>query len=442
MITTFVFTTWLTSSAFAPTDIAEQAANTSDPGHATAKLEVAGIIATHTTWLSWGTALAGLAIALIAPVLGARADAGGRRKLWLGINTTAVVILSMLLFFVTPDQENLSGNVVLGIVILAAGNIFFELASVNYNAMLNQISTPTNRGRISGIGWGAGYLGGIVLLVIVYFGLVEPEVGVFGITGENGLDIRVAVLFSALWFAAFAIPVFRAVPEQPSVATVPPTIMASYRKVGADIARLWRTDRTTLRFLFSAAIYRDGLAGVFLYGGILASGTFGFTSGEVILFAIGANVVSGIATIVFGFLEDRVGARLVIIGSLLGMIVSGLVVFLGHNGGPTIFWIFGLMLCIFVGPVQSASRSTVSRLATPTTEGELFGLYAMTGRVVSFLAPLSFGVMVAIFDEQRFGILGLIAILAVGLVLVWPLNLMGRDRSTAHRAPIERHITD
>lgn len=426
VITTFVFTTWITSRSFVPDELVTQETQ----GNAQATAEVAAVMAEHTTWLSWGTAVAGVAIALAAPVLGARADASGRRRLWLGINTTVVVVLSALLVLINPDATNQAHQVMIGVGLLSLGNIFFELASVNYNAMLNQISTPHNRGRISGLGWGAGYLGGIVLLLIVFTAFINPDVGLFGVTSDGGWDVRLSVLLAAVWFALWAIPVFFAVPHHQAPVSVPPTIRASYVKVARDVASLWRNERTTMRFLIAAAIYRDGLAGVFLYGGLIASTVFGFSPSQVIMFAIAANVVSGVATMIFGFIEDTVGPRVVILVSLIGMIVSGFAVFVGSDSGQGVFWVGGLFLCVFVGPAQSASRSTVSRLARPTMEGELFGLYAMTGRVVSFLAPLAFGVMVALFGDNRFGVLGLVLILLLGVILVWPLRLT--EHTTPH----------
>ncbi|WP_019146793.1 MFS transporter [Timonella senegalensis] len=432
VVTTFVFSTWITSKAFVPTELAD-AYDTS----LVARDQVDSIIATHSTWLSWGSAAAGIAIALLAPILGSRADAGGRRKLWLGINTGVVVVLMAMIFFVVPDQDNLSRNVVFGIVLLGLGNIFFELASVNYNSMLNQITTKENRGRISGIGWGAGYLGGIVLLFVLLVGFINPDVGWFGVTGENSLNIRAALLLSAVWFAVFAIPVFLAVPEKPAEATHKPLgVKGSYQKVIRDVKHLWHNDRQVLRFLFASAIFRDGLAGAFAFGGIIAQGTFGFTASTVIVFAIVANVVSGIATIASGFLEDKIGAKRIIVFSLAGMVISALAIFFLHDAGTIWFWIFGSILCVFVGPIQSASRATVSRMATPNTEGELFGLYAMTGRVVSFLAPAMFGLLVAIFGRQYWGILGLALVLALGLALTLPLQF-DRERGAQDEVPAQ-----
>lgn len=420
VVTTFVFATWLMSSAFVDPELVKL----SDTS-ATALAEVKAVQAEHNTWLSWAVTAAGIVIAVLAPVLGSRADSAGRRKLWLGINSAVVLAATFGLFFIRPDVSNQAQMVVIALVILAIGNIAFELASVNYNSMLNQISTPANRGRISGIGWGAGYIGGIVLLAILLVGFVMIDgTGWFGVTEENGQNIRVAMIFAAMWWLIFAIPVFFAVPEKrTSQKHKPLGVVDSYKKVGRDVAKLWRTDRNVLKFLFASAIFRDGLAAVFAFGGLIASGVFGFSATTVVIFAIVANVIAGIGTISFGFIEDKLGGKTVIVWSLIGMCVSAIVIFLFHEQGAIVFWIFGSLLCIFVGPVQSASRSTVSRLAKPELEGELFGLYAMTGRVVSFLAPALYGLMISIFKSQIYGILGIMIVLLAGLILVLPLNL-------------------
>ncbi|MEK8228947.1 MFS transporter [Oerskovia sp. M15] len=149
---------------------------------------------------------------------------------------------------------------------------------------------------------------------------------------------------------------------------------------------MWRTRRSTLGYLVASAVYRDGLAGVFTFGAVIASGTFGFSASEVIVFAIAANVVAGLSTIAAGWLDDRIGPRRVILGSLVGLVVSGTAVFVLHDGGAKVFWVWGLLLCAFVGPAQSASRALLGRISDEGREAEAFGLYATTGRAASFLA--------------------------------------------------------
>lgn len=395
VITTFVFTVYLTSDAFG-----EEAAVSAQ--------------------LGWALGAAGLLIAILAPVTGQRSDSSGRRKFWLAVNTYIVVGITAAMFFVEPDPSFLW----LGLLLIAAGNIFFEFAGVNYNAMLAQVSTPKTIGRVSGIGWGLGYLGGIVLLLIVYFGLIQPEVGIFGITGDDGMDIRATVLISAAWFGLFALPVLLFVPEYKGVGARREKVgfLASYPRLFSDIKKLWNESRQTVYFLMASAVFRDGLAGVFTFGGVLAAGWFGFSAGEVIIFAIAANVVAGISTITVGLLDDKLGAKPVIMASLIGLVLAGLAVFFLHDGGAIMFWIFGLALCLFVGPAQSASRSFLARLIPAGREGEVFGLYATTGRAVSFLAPTAFAIFITIGGEQYWGILGIILVIFVGLLLLIPVQ--------------------
>lgn len=396
VVTTFVFTVYITGSSFGDEDVIS-------------------------AQLGWALAIAGLVIAALAPITGQRSDTSGRRKFWLGVNTLIVVVLTAAMFFVQASPSYL----LLGLFLVAAGNVFFEFAAVNYNAMLAQVSTPRTIGTVSGFGWGMGYLGGIVLLLIVYFGFIQPEVGLLGVTADNGLAVRVSMLLAAAWFGLFALPVLLRVPEYrpPQAARrAKVSFFRSYVVLGHDIARLWQTSRQTVYFLIASAVFRDGLAGVFTFGGVLAASVFGFSPGEVIIFAIAANVVAGVATMSVGALDDRLGAKPIIVTALVGLLVSGLVVFFLHDGGQIVFWTAGLALCLFVGPAQSASRTFLARLIPLGREGEVFGLYATTGRAVSFLAPAAFAIMVTLFGETYWGILGIMLVLLLGLLLLIPVS--------------------
>jgi UMF1 family MFS transporter len=421
VITTFVFTRWLTSDAFVDPAVVAEGGDALDAA-----------LAEHSTWLGWGLTAAGVLIAVLAPLAGTRADGSGRRRRGLAVQSAVTVALCAAMFLVRPDTDALTANLLLGIALLAAGNLTFELASVHYNALLPRVATPGTLGRVSGLGWGAGYLGGIVLLLVLFVGFINPEVGWFGVTGEDGLNIRVAVLLSALWFGVFAMPVLLAVPDEPAAggqaARRRPGIVEAYRKIVADVRDLWLTSRATALFLLASAVYRDGLAGVFTFGAVIASGTFGFTASEVVVFAIAANVVAGIATLLAGLLDDRVGPRALIVTALTGLVVAGAATFVLADAGRSAFWVCGLLLCVFVGPAQSASRSLLTRIAPPGRESQIFGLYATTGRAASFLAPLAFSTFVAVSGSQRWGILGLVLVIAIGLTALLPLRLPAAAR--------------
>ena len=420
VVTTFVFSTYLASGLFVDPEIVAAAGDDDrNPALVLAK-------ANNATVISGALTIAGILVALLAPILGQRSDGSGRRKLWLGINTGLVVAAMAAMFFVAPVPS----YIYFGAALLAVGNIFFEFASVNYNAMLVQVSTPKTVGRVSGFGWGMGYVGGIVLLIILLGLFIQS----FGSPSGNGLldvpfgsdggalDIRFAILVSALWFAVFALPVLLRVPEIPArERTNRVSFLGSYRQLFRTVRTLAVKSPQVLMFLFASAIFRDGLAAVFTFGAIIAAQVFGFSSSEVIYFAVAANVVAGIGTFIGGWLDDRIGAKAIILFSLGGLVLAGTsVLFIGDAKAG--FWVAGLTLSLFVGPVQSSSRSFLARITPPGREGEIFGLYATTGRAVSFLAPGLFSLFVGFTGDTRYGIVGIALVLLAGLLLMLPVK--------------------
>ncbi|WP_300015597.1 MFS transporter [Pseudonocardia sp.] len=370
------------------------------------------------SWLAWSIGASGLLIALMAPVLARRADAAGRRKRAVGVWTALTIATMAGLFLVEDDYSYLA----LGLVLLGLGSIFFELASVSYNAMLVQVSTPETVGRVSGFGWAMGYVGGIVLLLAVYLGLIVGDGGLLGVPTDRGFDIRLVALVAAGWFLVFALPMLLRVPELPPDPDRPPPagVLDSYRALFATLRELYRTSPHTLYFLGASALFRDGLAGVFTFGAVLAVTVYGIAADDVLIFGVAANVAAAAGAFAAGYLDDRVGPKAVIVGSLVAMLAVGMVLLV--VSGPTLFWIFGLALCLFVGPAQSASRTYLARLAPPGREGELFGLYATTGRAVSFLAPTLVGLFTFLFASDRAGIVGILVVLGAGLAALLPVR--------------------
>jgi len=361
--------------------------------------------------LGWGIMAAGILIALLAPVLGQRADATGRRKLMLGIFTGLLIACQFAMAFVSgiPTQFWF------GVAMIAFGSVVGEIAGANYNSLLVSVSTPRTVGRVSGLGWGFGYLGGIVALTVVV-GLILGGV----LDGTQALTFQLIAAGATVWTLVFSIPIFRAVPEPPPAPTAKRVnFFAGYVELVRTIVRLWHESRPTLWFLLASAVYRDGLAAVFTFGSVIAARVFGFGFTDLVVFGIVLNLVAGVSTILAGRLDDRFGPKSVILVAIGGIVACCLTVFLGAGAGKALFWVAGIVLAACVGPAQAASRSFLARVTPVGREGEIFGLYATTGRAASWLAPLLWGLFIAVAGNQTlYGILAIALVLAVGFVLL------------------------
>lgn len=374
--------------------------------------------ATPSTWYSLAIALSGVAIALVAPVMGQRADARGKRRQSVRSWTLLTFALMLALFVVRNDAP---AYFWVGITLMAIASVTFELSEVSYFAMLNQVSTRENVGRVSGFGWSLGYFGGIILLLICYVGFIAGSsgghAGLLHVPTEGGFNIRLVAVVAAVWFLVLALPVMFRVPEvAPNPELETGGVVSSYKVLIATLKELWHTDRNSLRFLLASAVFRDGLAGVFTFGAILAVTVYEFRPDQVLLFGVAANVISAIGALACGTFDDRFGPKPVILVSLASMVACSVVLYFVH--GPLMFWIFGLALCLFVGPAQSASRSFLSRLCEEGREGQLFGLYTTTGRAVSPLAPAAFSLFTGVTGSDRAGIFAIALILVLGLWLL------------------------
>lgn len=430
LMITFVFTTYLTSEAFGSPEHTSQV-------------------------LSRGTVVAAVVIAFLAPLVGWLSDRTGRRAVAIAVLTGISVACTAACVLVRPEEQLL----LLGVGLLSAANAAKELAVVDYYAVLPRLAPRESIGRVSGRGWAAGYIGSILATAFVLFGFVTP--GFLGLPTAGALNVRAVALFCAVWCAVFAVPLVltlhraesrqraadraadraagratgRAASAIRADAPARPAgtgLLTPYREVLRLVTVLWRDDRRALHFLAASAVFRDGLSAVFTFGGVIAAGTFGFSLGEVMVFAIAGNLVAGLGALLGGQLDDRIGPKPVIVGALVLVVVAGTPLIVLEPKAA--FWVCGLLLCLAVGPAQASSRSYLGRLSTDGTEGSLYGLYATTGRAVSFLAPLLFGLAIGLFGEQRFGIVGILVVIVLGLAMM--LGLPRRPQATTTAAAV------
>jgi len=386
-VTTFVIATWF-AQAVAP-----------DP-------------ATGQAMWGWMQTAAGVAIALLSPVLGAVADAGGRRRLMLGLCTLGTAAFTAGLWFARPEAD--WALYVLGCVGLAT--VTFEVGTVFYNSMLPDVARPERIGRVSGLAWGLGYAGGLACLVVCLFGLIQPDPGLFGFDRASGEPIRAAALLVAGWTLLFAWPVLMAMPDP---AGKKPGWVASARTGLREIREVLRGLRgrpDMLRFLLARLFYTDGLNTMFAFGAIFAAGVHGMSFQQVLIFGIVMNVSAGLGAALAGLAEDRVGSRRMVLVALWAMAAIGLAIVLVES--TPVFWGLALALGLFFGPAQAASRTLMARMAPPGEVAAHFGLFALSGRITGFLGPATLAAVTQASGSQRMGIATTVAFMVLGAVLL------------------------
>jgi MFS transporter, UMF1 family len=393
IVATFVFSVYLTSSVGAALPGATSPAS----------------------WLGRALAIAGLTIAVLAPLVGVWVEAPHRRAVALTVLSGLAVASTSAMFLIRDEPSYLWA----GLVLLSATAACGDLAGVPYNAMLRQVSTPQTVGRISGLGAASGFTGSVLLLLLVYFGFIAgtgPVRGLLRVPVQDGLYVRAAMLLTAAWFAVLALPllfVARRLPDSGETSH-PVSMLGGYRRLWTEVRAEWRRNRNLVYFLGASALFRDGLAAIFGFGAVLGVNVYGLSQGDVLVFGVAASVVAAIGALTGGFVDHRIGSKPVIIGSLTAIIVVSIAMM--ALSGAHAFWLCGLLLAMFVGPSLSSSRALLLQLAKHGGEGVAFGLYTMTGRAVSFVAPWLFSVFVDAFGAVRAGIGGISLVLIAGVL--------------------------
>ena len=393
----------------------------------------------------WGfaTAAAGLMIALMSPVLGAIADASGRRKPWIAAFGALLVIGASLMWFGRPGDASVIPALLLAYGIASIG---VEFATVFNNAMMPTLVPPHRIGRLSGTGWATGYVGGILSFVLVLgFLAANPDTGrtLFGFTPLFGLDPvthqgdRITGPLTGVWFIVFVLPMFLLTPDYPAKHPVNEALregLAGLRRTLAELPK----QKSMAAFLLANMIYTDGLVSLFAFGGIYAAGTFGWNTIEIGTFGIVLAIAGTFGAWLGGKLDDKLGPKRVIAGSLTILMCSIVAILLVNKdsilfvrvtpptpGGALFssfveraYLVLGCLIGMAGGPLQAASRTLLIRLAPQERIAQYFGLFALTGKVTSFVGPLLIGAITAITESQRAGMAVLVLFFVAGLALV------------------------
>lgn len=391
--------------------------------------------AAQSVW-GFGIGAAGFVIAVLAPILGAIADRTGSRMGWIRVFSAAYFIGAFALWWSEPGHFNL----LFLMIFFGIGLIGMEFATIFTNAMLPDLGTREEIGRLSGSGWAFGYMGGVISLVIMLLLFAEGPGGktLIGLAPAFGLDparmegTRFVGPFTALWYAVFMIPFFLWVrePRRPRAVS---TRQAAAEAI-PDLARTLKSlpERPSLlAFLLSSMLYRDALNGMYVFGGIYAAGVLGWPVQMTGIFGILAALTGALFAWLGGRADARFGPKPVIVAcvAVLALValsivfisreaVFGVAVAPGSRLPDIAFFALGAAIGAAGGSLQAASRTMMVRQADPHRMTEAFGLYALAGKATSFIAPLAIGIVTATSGSQHAGIVPLIVIFLVGLILL------------------------
>jgi UMF1 family MFS transporter len=381
---------------------------------------IAADVNSGTELWSRAVTITALIVAIASPVLGAIADRGGYRKLFFVITVVVCVVATTVLYRALP------GQVVFALTVFVIANVAFEACEVFYNAFLPDIAPPERIGFVSGLGWGLGYIGGLLALVVALVALLQPEQPWFGFSKELGENVRATNLVVAGWFVVFTVPMLLWVHEDKSRITRSGSIVAASFTQLLGTFRELRKHRQTVRFLFARLLFNDGLVTIWAFGGIYAAGTFGFALEgvpwwrSIIVFGIVLNLAAGAGAIAMGYLDDRIGGKRTIIVSLVGLIGATVLAMLATS--IEMFWAAGLLIGIFAGPNQSASRSLMARFIPHDMENEFFGFFAFSGKLTAFIGPFVLGLLTAWSGSQRVGVSVVIVLFIVGMAVLFTVD--------------------
>lgn len=382
---------------------------------------VGGAQGTFLWGLSVGIAM--LVVALLSPILGSIADYAGTKKRFLLLYTAMACAFAASLFFVTK------GAIIAGMALFILAEIGYRSAQVFYNSLLPEIASEGEIGRVSGNGWAIGSAGGVVCLIIV--------LAMIKLIG-GGLIVRLALVFTAAYFAAFTVPVLLWLRERPAIGPLPSgksLLVLPFHRI-AETARAIRRYREFGKFMIAFLVYNDGILMTLSFAAILGTVLFGMTTEQLIVFMILVQITSVPGAFVMGWVTDRLGARSALLMSLVGMLAA--VIWLYFNTSALGFYLIGALAGFSLTGVQSVSRALVGMLAPEGRSAEFYGFFAVAGRTSSFVGPTVFGIIaarMAVWYQnrgllelaaeqagQRIAVLSIAAFLLVGGLLLLLVN--------------------
>lgn len=409
-----------------------------------ANVMIGDAVAGQTAW-AFTQSMSGLLIAVLSPILGAIADAGGRRKPFIFVFQLMLAAGCVALWWAYPHRPDLASSIGWAVVLATVGA---EMSIVFNNALLPGIASPGRIGWLSGFAWGLGYVGGLIALFVVLAGTFYPAL--FRLDQASHQLERLTGPASAVWLAVFVLPMFLFTKDSDGTTRRPLAAAARQGVVSLLVTlRQLRAHRNALLFLIAFMLYNDGLAAIIAFGGVYASATFGWTTTTLGIFGIVITLFAIPGAFFGGRLDDWLGSRRTVQVATAGVIVAtlGIVSVTADRilfvvpveppaatralfGSPQelVFMAFALLLGVCMGPMQAASRTMIGRLAPNDMVGEFYGLFALSGRATAWLAPAAIGFVTAHTQSNRLGVACVLVFLMVGFGLLWNVREQGRGK--------------
>jgi len=360
------------------------------------------------SYWGWTIGITGLLVALAGPLIGSFADKKNCTEFFIKLFTIICVSLTSLLWFSKPSEKYLLYT----LIIVALANFFYELSLIFYNSILKRISNSNNLGKSSGYSFALGYIGGILILIVCIKIFIDNDVLPFGLSKENSENIRATSIVVALWYLLFSIPFLFSLKKK---------IKNKIEKSSNNIKKIknlfWDKGLNNLgKFLIARMLYADGLNAIIIMGGIFAVGVFNLEIKDLLILSILMNITAFIGAIIGGYANDKFSSKSVIIFSLIGLIFSSTIILFVQT--KIFFLIFASINGFFIGPIQSASRVFITKSIDKNNQASGFGLFALSGKLTSFIGPLLVSTLTYISNSQRIGFSAAIILLLIGLLIL------------------------
>ena len=360
------------------------------------------------SYWGWAIGATGVLVAIIGPILGSFADKKNYTEFFIKLFTIMCITLTALLWFSKPSEKYL----LFTLIIVASANFFYELSLIFYNSILKRISNSNNLGKSSGFSFAFGYIGGILILIICIKIFIDNDALPFGLSKENSENIRATSIVVAIWYLIFSIPFLMSLKKK-----INHNIEVPSNNIKKIKDLIWDKGLNNLgKFLIARMLYADGLNAIIVMGGIFAVGVFKLEIKDLLVLSILMNITAFIGAIIGGYANDRFTSKSVIIFSLLGLIFSSTIILFIKT--QLLFLIFAAINGFFIGPIQSASRVFITKSIDQNNQASGFGLFALSGKLTSFIGPLLVSTITYISNSQRIGFSSAIILLLIGLFIL------------------------